>query len=188
VDHRSDRRDRRRREHARDRLSSAMKDTSVAEDVTHAAVELFAAQGYAKTSVQQIVDAAGVTKGAMYHYFESKDDLLFPICERMLWLQKSHLDEKARRDAASALHSAAQIRRFDRIRTFRGESVLMRPNLLISSARGGISRAARRGRGSPGALRPVRRRCAATGCPRRARPAACRMRLLPRRTPGSRGR
>ena len=29
----------------------------------------------------------------MYHYFESKDDLLFAIYERMLSLQKSHLDE-----------------------------------------------------------------------------------------------
>ena len=70
-----------------------MKDTNVADDVTRAAVQLFAAQGYANTSVQQIVDAAGVTKGAMYHYFESKDDLLFAIYERMLSLQRSHLDE-----------------------------------------------------------------------------------------------
>src|SRR6478735_3847508 len=70
-----------------------MKDTNVADDVTRAAVRLFAAQGYANTSVQQIVEAAGVTKGAMYHYFESKDALLFAIYERMLSLQKSHLDE-----------------------------------------------------------------------------------------------
>ncbi|GAA1945036.1 TetR/AcrR family transcriptional regulator [Microbacterium deminutum] len=70
-----------------------MKATNVADDVTHAAVRLFAEQGYANTSVQQIVEAAGVTKGAMYHYFESKDDLLFAIYERMLSLQKSHLDE-----------------------------------------------------------------------------------------------
>ena len=70
-----------------------MKDTNVADDVTRAAVRLFASQGYANTSVQQIVEAAGVTKGAMYHYFESKDDLLFAIYERMLSLQKSHLDD-----------------------------------------------------------------------------------------------
>jgi AcrR family transcriptional regulator len=67
--------------------------TSVATDVTRSAVELFAARGYANTSVQQIVAAAGVTKGAMYHYFQSKDDLLFGIYDRLLALQKSHLDE-----------------------------------------------------------------------------------------------
>jgi AcrR family transcriptional regulator len=67
--------------------------TSVAADVTGAAVELFAAQGYTNTSVQQIVAAAGVTKGAMYHYFRSKDDLLFGIYDRLLALQKARLDE-----------------------------------------------------------------------------------------------
>ena len=70
-----------------------MKQTSVADDVTRAAVELFAAQGYANTSVQQIVEAAGVTKGAMYHYFESKDDLLFGIYDRLLSMQKRRMDE-----------------------------------------------------------------------------------------------
>lgn len=70
-----------------------MKQTNVADAVTRAAVELFAQQGYATTSVQQIVEAAGVTKGAMYHYFESKDDLLFGIYDRLLTLQKTRLDE-----------------------------------------------------------------------------------------------
>ena len=70
-----------------------MRTTSVADEVLRAALELFAAQGYANTSVQQIVEAAGVTKGAMYHYFSSKDDLLFAIYERMLSLQKRRLDE-----------------------------------------------------------------------------------------------
>jgi AcrR family transcriptional regulator len=70
-----------------------MKDSHVADDVMSAAVELFATQGYANTSVQQVVAAAGVTKGAMYHYFESKDDLLFGIYETLLSLQKARLDE-----------------------------------------------------------------------------------------------
>ena len=36
---------------------------------------LFAEQGYATTSVQQIVTAAGVTKGAFFHHFRSKEAL-----------------------------------------------------------------------------------------------------------------
>lgn len=70
-----------------------MKTTHVADSVLQAALDLFATQGYATTSVQQIVEAAGVTKGAMYHYFQSKDDLLFAIYDRMLSLQKRHLEE-----------------------------------------------------------------------------------------------
>ncbi|WP_431802031.1 TetR/AcrR family transcriptional regulator [Microbacterium sp. bgisy203] len=78
-----------------------MKDSHVADDITRAAVELFATQGYVTTSVQQIVEAAGVTKGAMYHYFASKDDLLFGIYDELLTLQKQHLDEIVARGEAS---------------------------------------------------------------------------------------
>ncbi|MCQ1999183.1 TetR/AcrR family transcriptional regulator [Arthrobacter zhaoxinii] len=70
-----------------------MKTLNIKEELTRTSVELFARQGYAKTSVQQIVDAAGVTKGALYHYFNSKDDLLFDIYDRILTLQRQHLTE-----------------------------------------------------------------------------------------------
>ncbi|NUU18194.1 TetR/AcrR family transcriptional regulator [Cellulomonas humilata] len=79
-----------------------MATSSVVDDITRAAVDLFSTQGYANTSVQQIVEAAGVTKGAMYHYFESKDDLLFSIYERMLTLQTNHLEEIVGRGAPTA--------------------------------------------------------------------------------------
>ncbi|HKT03899.1 MAG TPA: TetR/AcrR family transcriptional regulator [Rugosimonospora sp.] len=47
--------------------------------ILDAAVALFAEQGFDATSVQQIVARAAVTKGAMYHYYRSKDDLLYAI-------------------------------------------------------------------------------------------------------------
>ena len=65
---------------------------SIPEKLMRVSVELFAEHGYAQTSVQQIVDAAGVTKGALYHYFKSKDDLLFDIYDRLLSMQRAHLD------------------------------------------------------------------------------------------------
>ena len=65
---------------------------SIPEKLMKVSVELFAEHGYAQTSVQQIVDAAGVTKGALYHYFTSKDDLLFDIYDRLLSMQRGHLD------------------------------------------------------------------------------------------------
>ncbi|MCC9203533.1 TetR/AcrR family transcriptional regulator [Arthrobacter sp. zg-Y769] len=70
-----------------------MKTLNIKEELARTSVELFARHGYAKTSVQQIVDAAGVTKGALYHYFNSKDDLLFDIYDRILTLQREHLTE-----------------------------------------------------------------------------------------------
>jgi AcrR family transcriptional regulator len=40
-----------------------------------AARELFGHLGYDACSIQHIVDRAGVTRGALYHYFDSKETL-----------------------------------------------------------------------------------------------------------------
>ncbi len=79
-------------------------------DSMRVSVELFAQHGYAQTSVQQIVDAAGVTKGALYHYFKSKDDLLFDIYDRLLSLQREHLDEIVARGPRPRSRHAAGVR------------------------------------------------------------------------------
>jgi AcrR family transcriptional regulator len=57
-----------------------------------AAVGLFAEKGFDATSVQEIVARAAVTKGAMYHYFKSKDDLLYEIYHRLISQQLTDLD------------------------------------------------------------------------------------------------
>ncbi len=67
----------------------------VKERLLHVATRLFARHGFESTSVQDIVDAAGVTKGAMYHYYGSKDDLLYEVYHQVLTMQTSHLDEIA---------------------------------------------------------------------------------------------
>ncbi|QKW05671.1 TetR/AcrR family transcriptional regulator [Streptomyces sp. NA04227] len=60
-----------------------------------AATRLFAEQGYDRTSVQEIVESAGVTKGALYHYFGSKEELLLEVYARVLRLQQERLDDFA---------------------------------------------------------------------------------------------
>jgi AcrR family transcriptional regulator len=59
---------------------------------------LFAERGFAQTSVQDIVERAGVTKGAMYHYYSAKDDLLQEIYSRLLELQAARLEAVADSD------------------------------------------------------------------------------------------
>lgn len=48
------------------------------------AARLFASQGYAGTSMRQIADALGLTMGTLYHYFTSKEDILYQICRSTL--------------------------------------------------------------------------------------------------------
>jgi AcrR family transcriptional regulator len=43
---------------------------------------LFAADGYAATNLDEVVRAAGVTKGALYHHFDGKRDLFRAVFER----------------------------------------------------------------------------------------------------------
>ena len=44
--------------------------------ILNCALELFAARGYDAVGVQEIVEAAGITKPTLYHYFGSKQGLL----------------------------------------------------------------------------------------------------------------
>lgn len=46
------------------------------QQIYQAAMELFAQQGMVGTTIQQIADRAGVGKGTVYEYFDSKDDIL----------------------------------------------------------------------------------------------------------------
>jgi len=48
-----------------------------------AAQALILTRGYDRFSVQDILDAAGASKGAFYHYFESKETLLDAVVDRM---------------------------------------------------------------------------------------------------------
>jgi len=52
-------------------------------DLLDAAERLFSAQGVANTSMMQVAEAAGVTRGAIYHHFDNKLDLIDSMMERV---------------------------------------------------------------------------------------------------------
>lgn len=47
--------------------------------IKQVSMELFAAEGYMQTSISKIAKAANISKGLMYNYFESKEELLKAI-------------------------------------------------------------------------------------------------------------
>lgn len=49
------------------------------EKITEHSIRLFEKHGFAETSIQDIVDSLGVTKGTFYYYFSSKEELLMDI-------------------------------------------------------------------------------------------------------------
>lgn len=54
------------------------------EKIEAAALELFAEQGFHSTSITAIAKAAGISKGLLYNYYESKEDLLHQIIDRAM--------------------------------------------------------------------------------------------------------
>jgi AcrR family transcriptional regulator len=62
-----------------------------------AAVKLFAEHGVSATSYQMIADAVGVTKGAIYHQFKTKDEMVIAVAE----LELARLEDAL--EAAEAL-------------------------------------------------------------------------------------
>jgi AcrR family transcriptional regulator len=51
------------------------------ERIQEIALELFAEQGYEKTSLREIAERLGVTKAALYYHFKSKEDIVRSFVE-----------------------------------------------------------------------------------------------------------
>lgn len=64
--------------------------TQTKESILKAAEYLFAIQGYEATSVSMICDTAGVSKGAFYHHYKTKQSIFLELMQR--WLKG--LDEQ----------------------------------------------------------------------------------------------
>lgn len=52
------------------------------QELLNTAERLFCRQGYEKTSVQDLLNAAAMSKGGFYHHFASKEEVLSALCAR----------------------------------------------------------------------------------------------------------
>jgi TetR/AcrR family transcriptional repressor of nem operon len=63
-------------------MIKADNDSPTKQKLLDAARELMLAKGYTATSVDELCDAAGLTKGSFFHYFENKEHLGRVVAER----------------------------------------------------------------------------------------------------------
>lgn len=66
------------------KLKAISKGEKTRAEIVNCAKQLFYEHGYGGTSFSDIVDASGLYRGNIYHYFKTKDDILQAVIEQHL--------------------------------------------------------------------------------------------------------
>jgi AcrR family transcriptional regulator len=94
----------------RQRRTQAERSEGTTRALVAAAHRLFAIKGFAATSIEDILAAAGVTRGALYHHFSSKSDVfraVFEEQEKLLMAAVATATEK-KADAWAAFRAGCE--------------------------------------------------------------------------------
>ncbi|HTE69939.1 MAG TPA: helix-turn-helix domain-containing protein, partial [Actinomycetes bacterium] len=91
------------------RLSRAERREQTRQELLTAAEACFVSRGFHATSVDQVAERAGYTKGAVYSNFASKEDLFFAVYQRRV--------ERMLTELEPGLRQAGPERAFDRLAT-----------------------------------------------------------------------
>lgn len=65
-------------------MKAGSKGEKTRADIVNCAKQLFYERGYGGTSFSDIVDASGLYRGNIYHYFKTKDEILEAVIEQHL--------------------------------------------------------------------------------------------------------
>lgn len=74
------------------KVSSQYK-TDVRERIVQSAIECFSKYGFDRSRMDDIAKTADLSKGTLYLYFKSKEDLFYDICENNLKMIKEQLSQ-----------------------------------------------------------------------------------------------
>ena len=108
-----------------------------------AATRLFRQRGFHATSMQDLAEALGMNRGSIYHYIDSKDDLLWAIVdggfrtleERVLPLLDGDRPGTERLAAAIEAHLAVAAERRDELTLLQMERRALSPERLVEIIR-----------------------------------------------------
>lgn len=79
-----------------------------AQEVAEAATKVFYERGYAAATVQDIADELGILKGSLYHYIDTKEDLLFGVLQSVQEDVTGVLDSAIAEDGLAPLDRIAR--------------------------------------------------------------------------------
>lgn len=90
------------------------------ERILDTAQRLFLEKGYEQTTIQDIIDnLGGLTKGAIYHHFKSKEEIIDAVSDRMFFANNPFEAVRDRKDlnGLQKLREAIRLNQSDRERT-----------------------------------------------------------------------
>jgi len=90
-------------------------------EIIDAAQRLFLGKGYDKTTINDVIAATGLSKGAFYHHFRAKDDLLEAVTERVGGAAIASASSAAANSSLGALARFQAV--FDELRAWKLENV-----------------------------------------------------------------
>lgn len=100
--------------------------SSTREKLLENAISLFAREGYERVTVSEVVDAAALTKGAFYHYFGSKEDLLAEIHSSYVTFALERFERIVEEGAQPQETLAAMVRELvQQIQRYRAQVVIL---------------------------------------------------------------
>ena len=96
--------------------SSSVRRELVENEIYEQAIRLFAERGFAGTSLQDIADALGITRPALYYYVKSKDELLAKLAADVAGGSAAQVTEAAGRPDLDAVGKIREIARLNVVR------------------------------------------------------------------------
>src|SRR5450432_4186441 len=66
------------------------------QEILRAAARLFQQQGYDATSMNDVASALKLSKGGLYHHFQSKDEILFHLMDHAMDITQEQVIDRVR--------------------------------------------------------------------------------------------
>ncbi len=90
-------------------MNKRIETESRKDELLEAAGNLFLENGYRDTSINSIVEAVGVSKGTFYYYFDSKEDVVDGIVEKISKPIYQKIDDIIANDSVTAVEKLNEI-------------------------------------------------------------------------------
>ncbi len=77
------------------------------QEILRTAARLFQQQGYDATSMNDVAAALKLSKGGLYHHFQSKDEILFNLMNHAMDITQERVIDAVREDRRSRRSACA---------------------------------------------------------------------------------